>query len=499
MVLGVYWAGIIIYAIFVLYIGWRGFQKTEEFPETNVEFWAAGKSLGPWATGLSISASFMSISWSCVYAVQLVYWYGVSSLWLLAIPWLIVMLFYYLLTPYFRKLPAFSQPEMLAQRFGHKIRVYFAFPLAFVFLVWGGAEIYAAAQILSPILQVSFHTILILITLIVGLYSYMGGFSAVVTTDKLQFTLVAFFIIAISWVAGKAVIQQDSLAMVLKHLPAPPKTGMSAFHFFAAGPVLIVMTLVAYLPGWIIETDIWLRLQASKSNKTARQGVFIAAFNSLVFIAILPVLIGLASLYLYPPNGSEIPPQLNDGAAIFAVLINDHSPALLSVVLIVGLAAASMSTIDTCGNVVALSLSYDLLEPYFQHRKRAVNLRFVARIMSAGAVILAYIYAIFTESLWDIFYLSSGILTTTIFIPMVTLFRKNVSKLQIQSSAVVGFVSTITFYFLEKNGVLARIQPIFLTETGLGYIVWGFALGFLAYIITQKKAGGSFKLWTIQN
>jgi len=39
-------------------------------PKVILIFWAAGKSLGPWATGLSISASFMSVSWSCVYAVQ---------------------------------------------------------------------------------------------------------------------------------------------------------------------------------------------------------------------------------------------------------------------------------------------------------------------------------------------------------------------------------------------------------------------------------------------
>ncbi|MFQ5639711.1 MAG: sodium:solute symporter [bacterium] len=483
----IYWTGFLLYSFFVVYIGWRGYRSTKYSREVDLDFWAAGKSLGSWATGLSISASFMSISWSCVYAVQLVYWYGLGALWLLAIPWLIVMALYYILTPRFRKLQAFSQPEMLANRFGARIRVYFALPLAFVFLVWGGAEIFAAAKILSPILEVPFHLILAFIAFVVAVYSSLGGFSAVVTTDKLQFALVAFFIVAISWVAGKAVLAQESLLGFLNQIPSAPKTGASALALFSAGPALIMMTLIAYLPGWIVETDIWLRLQAAKTDTNARQGVLIAGINSFIFIAILPSLIGLSALYLYPPAGAEIPEKLNDGAAIFAVLINEHSPTLLSLMLIVGLAAASMSTIDTCGNVMALSLSYDYIEPVIVKKKKNIDRRLVARLMSAGAVVMAYIYALFTESLWDIFYLSSGILTTTLFIPMVALFLPKAATHQVRNAAIAGFAGTFGFYFLEKFGLLTKIQPEWLNETGLGYIVWGLMLSFLAYMIRPTK------------
>ncbi|NIR49548.1 sodium:solute symporter family protein [candidate division KSB1 bacterium] len=478
-----YWAGFLVYAVFVIYIGWRGYRSQKPSDELKVDFWAAGKTLGPWATGLSISASFMSISWSCVYAVQLAYWYGLGALWLLAIPWLIVMGFYYALTPHFRKMPAFSQPEMLAQRFGEKVRVYFALPLAFVFLVWGGAEIFAAAHILSPILDAPFHLVLALVALVVATYSYLGGFSAVVTTDKVQFALVAFFILSISWIAARAAFLGNGVLEVLKSLPSPPKTNTSALSLFAAGPALIAMTFIAYLPGWIVETDIWLRLQAAKTNKNARNGVLIASVNSLLFIAVLPMLIGLTTLYLYPPAGTTIPTELGDGAAIFAVLIRDHTPAALSVLLIVGLASASMSTIDTCGNVMALSLSYDLVEPHLAAKNKNMDSAVVARFMSAGAVISAYVYALFTETLWDIFYLSSGILTTTIFIPMIALFRPKANKVRVQWAAMSGFISTFVFYFLETRGLLHKIEPSWLSSTGLGYILFGLIVSGLGYLM----------------
>ena len=150
-----------------------------------------------------------------------------------------------------------------------------------------------------------------------------------------------------------------------------------------------------------------------------------------------------------------------------------------------------MSTIDTCGNVVALSLSYDVVEPLLERRKVAVNRKIVARVFSAGAVMLAYVYAIFTESLWDIFYLSSGVLTTTIFIPMIALFRKNVQTRQVQAAAVVGFATTIAFYFMESHGAMAVIEPNWLAKTGLGYILWSFLCSFAAFILVGKNTSES--------
>lgn len=485
----IYWCGILAYCVVVLIIGWRGFRRTRD--QDSAAFWSAGKQLNKWSTGLSISAGFMSVSWSCVYAVQLVYWYGISALWLLAIPWLLTMGFYYILTPHFRKLQAFSQPEMLAKRFGEPIRKYFALPLAFVFLVWGGAELFAAAHILAPILQAPYHLVLTLIAVVVACYSFLGGFSAVVTTDKMQFALVAFFVTTIAWLAMNAVSQTMSLGEALATLDVAAKTSKPALSIFAIAPALIFMTLFAYLPGWVVETDIWLRLQAAKTEQAARGGVVIASLSSVLFIVVTPLVTGLAMLVLYPAVNGVIPAKLDDGAGIFAVLLMEHTPKFLAVLLTVGLAAAAMSTIDTCSNVMAVSLSYDILEPALQKHRPSADLKKVARFVSGFAVVLAYIFALFTESLWDIFYLSSGVLTTTLFIPMMALLGKGGSGAQVRNASVVGFLATISLYFCESRGLLQNLQPDWLQETGLGYIIWAFLLSFLAYVLsalaTQKS------------
>ena len=158
----------------------------------------------------------------------------------------------------------------------------------------------------------------------------------------------------------------------------------------------------------------------------------------------------------------------------FTVLMKNYAPIWLNIFLAIGLIAAAMSTIDTCGNIVALSFSHDLIEPKLKDKWSASQLNRFARISSVGAIFISFIYAVFTDTLWDIFYLSSGILTTTVFIPVVASFFKSTKRIQVNLAVTLGLVSTLIFYFLESRGFLSNLEPAFLADTGLGYIIWGF-------------------------
>lgn len=483
-----YWLGFALYSLVVIAVGYVSYRKQARTAAQNFaqDFWTASHTLSGWSSGLSISASMMSISWSCVYGVQLFYWYGVGALWLLGIPWLLAMLGFFILAPRLRKLQAFSQPEMVGKRFGARARQLLAVPLAFVYMVWCGAELYASAQILSPLFDANFYLILFLMAFVVATYSAMGGLAADVSTDKIQFALVAFFIASIAYLGCTQILERGTLAAWIDNLPTPPKAHAPAASFFSTGLALLVMTFIAYLPGWLVTTDVWIRMQASRSTSEARKGVIIAATNSLFFVAIGPMIIGLAALWLYPPQGTSIPAQLADGTRIFSVIMQDHAPVWLNVLLTIGLAAASMSTVDTTGNVLALSLSYDLIEPAAEKHLSSAMRAKLPRLISVGAIAVAFLYALFIESLWDIFYLSSGILTTTIFIPMMALFLPKSSPRQVHAAIITGFIATLSFYFLEKKQALDFIEPAWLQATELGYILWGLLAALLAFVVTPS-------------
>ncbi len=467
------WIAFLLYLAASLVLGWVA-QKQQD---AGADFWTAGRSLGAVSVGLSISAGFMSVSWSCVYAVQLFYWYGLGALWLITIPWLIALSGIYFLSKRYRHLPAFSQPEMIAQRFGIGTKRMTALALAFVFLVWGGAEIYVAGTLLAPQLGISIPWVIFIISLIVGTYSVMGGFRAVVLTDKMQYWLVAIYILTMGWLAIKGLGKVDMAALTLPIHGA--KSGTAWSNIWAPGIAVILLTLVAYLPGWMFETDLWLRVQAAKDDKSARRGVFIAGMNSFLFVGVLPMCIGVAALFIFPMNGPTFPATIGvEGNAIFSALVLRFAPGWLAAVVAVGLTAAAMSTIDTCINVMALSLGYDMGDI---HKRQGAETW--SKLVTIFSVLMSFLFALNTESLWDIFYLSSGILTTAVAFPVAAVFIPRARARGVFWSSVCGFCTTSSCYFLESRGLLRTVEPLWLVNSGLGYIFWGMLGAVLGYLI----------------
>ena len=468
----IYWFFFSLYCLTALVIGfWPSKKKTKDDC-----FWTAGRNLNGFSAGISISAGFMSVSWSCVYAVQLFYWYGVGAIWIMTIPWLLSLGLIYVLASRYRKLSAFSQPEMVGNAFGESTKRWVAVALIFVFLVWGGAEIFIAAKLLAPGLGISTALTIFLISLVVGLYSSAGGFGAVVSTDKLQYTLVALYILIIAGLAYVGLGDEVSIKVLISQR-GMKDTGVSHI-LFSPGILIIATTFLAYIPGWAFETDLWIRVQASRDPAAAKKSILFAGINAFLFVGVIPLFIGLSALQIFPAVNGSYPEILGyEGDAIFSALVGQFAPSWVIPILILGLVAAAMSTIDTCVHVIALGLSYDLkIIPKHKHRTSVII-----------AVLASFIFALNADSLWDIFYLSSGILTTAVAFPVAAIFISNVNKNGVTWSSAFGLIGTIMSYFLEKHSILDMLLPAALAGSGLGFILIGILLAILGYLIGRSS------------
>ncbi len=144
------WVGAALLGLGMLALGfWAGVVERKQGQDSE-GFWTAHRSLSGWSLGMSLSASMLSVSWSLVYGVELLYRYGWGGLWLLAIPWLVTLGLFYLLVPRLRAFGAFSQGELFGRVYGRDLQLLTALVLSVVFLAWCGAEIAAAGQLLAP-------------------------------------------------------------------------------------------------------------------------------------------------------------------------------------------------------------------------------------------------------------------------------------------------------------------------------------------------------------
>ena len=456
------WIVFAVYALAMIYLGYRS-RHTEK----GDDYWTAARGLSGWSAGLSLSAGFMSISWSCVYAIQVFYWYGLSGFFLMTIPWMLALGGIYFLAVKYHNIPAFSQAEMVRQRFGASSAGMVSITQVVVFLIWGGAEVYVAANLLEPALGVDKKWIMLLITLTIAIYSTWGGFSAVVQTDKFQFVFVSLYLVTVFWMAWIVAPSMNLNKLI------PAKTD----HVFFDAKLLplMIVTAIAYLPGWLSEADLWLRVQAARDVKEARKAALIGLFNSFMFVGVIPAFIALAAMTLFPARDALTSSLIgSEGEKIIAAIVLPFDNLWMQAFLGIGLLCASMSTIDTCTNIVSLNISRDLLQ---------IKKLFTSKVINALVVGVTFIVAINVDSLWNIFYLSSGLLSTAVALPVLSTLHKGIPSRAVFFSSFFGFISTVFFYF---NGVFGWI-PLTLGHavkgTGLEYIVFGMigaATGFVA-------------------
>jgi SSS family solute:Na+ symporter len=82
----------------------------------------------------------------------------------------------------------------------------------------------------------------------------------------------------------------------------------------------------------------------------------------------------------------------------------------------------------------------------------------MARIMSAAALLLALGYAAIADSLGDVYYLSSGVLSAAIAVPTLAVFWRRANRAGVLAGSVAGTLATILMYLWEYK-VLQMTDP----------------------------------------
>ena len=496
---GWYWAAFIAYAILMIAVGViirhrRTDRATQNRSVTgNFEFWMAKRQLPGWRLAISLTSGWLMLGW-IGFGMSQIYMYGATGLWILPIPWLILCFLIVFMVPFVRRLGAISLPQALEQRFGPGARILLAGLSCAVFLAWSQAELFMAGTLMAPFLGVDPWLCMTLFIIPPMIYTWLGGFRAVVITELFQFALMSVFMIILAWVAidaASAASNGDIIGRLTSVTPPWGEAGKT-FNVGLLGWLFPVLLLIGYLPGWLIEQDLLLRIQAAPSTAEARKGAWWGLLLIGIFVIILPAIIAFCALAAFPPEGA------NPAAAVGASAINiidaliAQLPLGLTVFMFIGIIACQMSTIDTFANVAALAASYDIIEPMQAKRGKSWATRLTtARVVSTVILIASLVCALFSTSLLDVYYISSGVLSACIAIPAFFVFWRRTTQSAVISAAFVGFVGTVGGFLYEMKFLQSLDEkaahfyrnelPTFLQGSyGYNYI----ALGVLLSLVT---------------
>ncbi|WP_164976142.1 sodium:solute symporter family transporter [Oleiharenicola lentus] len=285
----------------------------------------------------------------------------------------------------------FTMPEFLARRYGPAARQVFGW----VYLVQSVLQQPTGYYIGGLALLGMFgfgneHLPLacLIIGLTVGLYSVLGGLTAVVKTDVVQLGLLL--------VGG----------MLLSYMAVDRAGGWSALHaqlgtthFELLLPRGTAMPWTA-LPGIALHScyfafcsiHILQRVLGAQNEYHARQGMLFAAW--LKFLAIpLFALPGIAAVVLLPQA---------TGDATYAALAREILPVGLSGLVLAGMLAALMSSADSSVNAVACVVAADIYPSIAKKPTEATGLR-IGKWTGAALVVFAVVVAPHYQNLGTIY------------------------------------------------------------------------------------------------
>jgi SSS family transporter len=331
-----------------------------------------------------------------------------------------------------------------------------------------GVRLFSGSIIVSEFFNVNIYIAVAIICIITFFYTLIGGLKAVVRTDMVQ-----MFLFIIGGVAAHFIIpdiSNHSWGELMGQAATANK--MNFFSLSNPWPFIIGMAggVLFDMATHGVDQDFVQRLTANKSLKGAQFSIISSSFASII-VGFLFLSIGslLWAHYQFNP----LPEMAND--KVFAHFITSYFPVGLKGLMIAGVLAATMSTLDSSINALSACLYNDI----FHHRSLKAEMvnAFYRRdtlIITFGLMLIAFIAST-----------SDGLL----------LFGLKITSWTAGSLLAV-FFATVIWKFSQlniKNVVLAYILGIFGVYLNTFHLEWNWNFnvyfGFLFSILTLVISG----------
>jgi SSS family solute:Na+ symporter len=449
---------------------------------TSLDFFLSGRSLPAWVTGLAfISANLGAVEIMGMSANGAEFGMAtVHYFWIGAVP---AMLFLgIVMMPFYYGSGVRSVPEFMRRRFGTGAHLVNAISFAVAQLLIAGINLYLLATIVNRLLGWPTLVSLVIAAAIVLSYTALGGLSAAIYNEVLQFfvivaALLPLTIIALHKVGGWEGIQ-DKIKPSDDQLSSWPGTELTGI----ADPVLSVIGIVFGL-GFVLSFGYWTtnfvevqRAMASDSLSSARRAPIIGAFPKM-FIPFIVIIPGIIAAIIVPELAAL---KAGEGAGdvkyndAILLLMRDLLPNGMLGVAIAGLLASFMA--GMAANISAFNtvFSYDIWQQYVVKEREDSYYTRIGRIATVAATFIAIGTAGIASNYSNLMnYLQTlfGFFNAPLFATFI------LGMLWKRMSATAGWTGLV-------SGTLAAIVVALLSEDALGSASLG--------VLNLKGQGASF-------
>jgi solute:Na+ symporter, SSS family len=345
--------------------------------ENTTDYYLAGKTVAWWAVAGSIFGTNISSHHMVgMMGAGLKEGFAQANFEFGAIFGLLMLCYFFL--PFYRRMGLYTLSEYLGRRFDDRSRlVYSITNMAFLLIQMVGTMILGALTVAtltadSPY-AIRYEVAVCLLAIIAAGYTFFGGLKADIFNDVVQSVLL---LIGSGMLAVLAIWHPNvgGISGLLEKQPDKFHVFFEASHPELPWSGVLSGLMVLHLYYWGTNQFIAQRTLGARSDWDARMGTIVAGFFKLLipFLCIVP---GMAAGYIL-----NIDPATESDTA-FAGLTRELLPSGYGLVGVVmaGLVAGILSTIDSMMNSTATLFTFDIYKKYVRPGASEMRLVWVGR------------------------------------------------------------------------------------------------------------------------
>ena len=274
----------------------------------------------------------------------------------------------FVFVPLFLRRKITTITQFIAQKLGQRIALFYSIANITLFatvtigaaLFWGAyaADLVFGEQlsVLHPDRIVRIAILILILGVFSAIYTYLGGLSAVVKTDIIQFSVliiggIVVCLTAVNQLGGWEQLYIKTPERMHLHLPADHPT-LPWTHLFG-----LFLLNINY---WCANQTVMQRALAAKTVGHAQAGLLAGGLIKYL-MAVIIIIPGIA---LYGVLGDS----LGEPDMAFPYIVNTYLPVGIKGIILCGLFASLMSTVDSTFNSLATLWSTDIYSKYINKK-----------------------------------------------------------------------------------------------------------------------------------
>jgi len=449
---------IAFYFSFMLAVGVY-FSRTSK---NSSDYLRGGGSMTWWLSGGSIFLGTFS-AWTFVGCAGKIYKTGLLVICIFLFNALAMFFIAWFMASRFRRMRVVTAVEGIRKRFGFATEQLYAWQGSVMAFAMGGIMLYTLAVFISPLIGVDIRTCIILTGVAVTFISVCGGSMAVMAGDFVQM-LVIFTITIVAAVLVLRMPQVGGITGFFEQLPSHHFNWSEMSH-----PRVVGLWIAAIFINQFYSAHNLMhapsRFLCVQSDSHARKAAVMVGVGFLIgpVIWFIPP---MAASFVIPDIAAQFPYLNNPEEAAYAAICMTVFPQGLMGLLVCGIFAATVSSMNTTLNINSGIMVRNIYRPLFRkgasERELLIAARVCTLLLGGWTILVGIWFSKLTQMpLFEWVLLLAGLISIPLTVPLVLgLFIKKTPGWSAWSTVLLGLAVAYWAKFILSPQRVAEVIGI---------------------------------------